>query len=73
MATLVPTLVQELSRGSRRHEQHSRSDPRGESLSPLVPGGERRPEPARRVPRWTRSLSRERTEKRCFASFLVLS
>ena len=48
MATLVPAFGEGLSRGSRRHEQHSRSDPGGESLSPLVPGGERQHELAPR-------------------------
>jgi hypothetical protein len=48
MATLVPTIGEGLSRGSRRHEQHNRSDPGGESLSPLVPGGERQHERAPR-------------------------
>jgi hypothetical protein len=48
MATLVPTIGEGLSRGSRRHEQHSRTDPDGESLSPLAPGGERQGELAPR-------------------------
>jgi hypothetical protein len=38
MATLVPTIDEGLSRDSRRHEQHSRSDPGGETLSPRVLG-----------------------------------
>jgi hypothetical protein len=49
MATLVATINEGLSRGSRRHEQHSRSHPGGESLSPLVPGGERQHELAPRA------------------------
>jgi hypothetical protein len=48
MATLVPIIGEGLNRGSRRHEEHSRSDPGGESLSPRVPGGERQHELAPR-------------------------
>lgn len=48
MATLVPTIGDGLSRGSRRHEEHNRSDPTGESLSPRVPVGGR---PLERAPR----------------------
>jgi len=74
MATVVPTSDEGLRRGSRRHEQDSRSDPGGESLCLLAPGRERQLELAlRRVSRWTRWLSREHTKKRRFASFPVLS
>jgi hypothetical protein len=47
MATLVPTIGEGLNRGSRRHEQHSRSGPGCESLYSLVPGGERQHDSAR--------------------------
>ncbi|MGH6813438.1 MAG: hypothetical protein ACREDM_14230 [Methylocella sp.] len=38
-----------MSRGSRPHEQHSRSDPDGESLYPVVPEVERQHELAPRA------------------------
>jgi hypothetical protein len=55
MAPLVHAINEGLSRGSRRQEQHSRSDPGGESLSPLVPGGRSRHELAARFIRFMRA------------------